>query len=71
MARQVRDSRLETREARLAKAPRRDEPYRRLIDEGLHLRYRKRARGGVVDCPHIQKRQVLQAHHRPADDNYK
>jgi hypothetical protein len=46
MARQVRDSRLETREARL-RLPRRDEPYWRLIHEGLHLGYRKRARGGV------------------------
>lgn len=46
MARQVRDSRLETREARL-RLPRRDEPYWRLIHEGLHLGYRKCARGGV------------------------
>ena len=46
MARQVRDSRLETREAR-AKLKQGDEPYWRLIHEGLHLSYRKRTRGGV------------------------
>jgi integrase len=46
MARQVRDSRLETREAR-ARLKQRDEPYWRLIHEGLHLGYRKRVRGGV------------------------
>jgi integrase len=46
MARQVRDSRLETREAR-ARLKQRDEPYWRLIHEGLHLGYRKRTRGGV------------------------
>jgi integrase len=46
MARQVRDSRLETREAR-ARLKSRDEPYWRLIHEGLHLGYRKRVRGGV------------------------
>ncbi|MGH8612626.1 MAG: tyrosine-type recombinase/integrase [Gammaproteobacteria bacterium] len=46
MARQVRDARLETREAR-ARLKARDEPYWRLIHERLHLGYRKRARGGV------------------------
>ena len=46
MARQVRDSRLKTREAR-ARLKQRDEPYWRLIHEGLHLGYRKRVRGGV------------------------
>jgi hypothetical protein len=46
MARQVRDSRLETREAQ-ARLKTRDEPYWRLIHEGLHLGYRKRVRGGV------------------------
>ena len=46
MARQVRDARLETREAR-ARLKARDEPYWRSIHEGLHLGYRKRVRGGV------------------------
>lgn len=46
MARTVRDSRLESREARLRLKPR-HEPYWRLLHEGLHLGYRKGSRGGV------------------------
>ena len=46
MGRQVRDARLETRDARL-KLKQRHEPYWRLIHEGLHLGYRKGPRGAV------------------------
>ena len=44
MARSTRDARLETRSAR-AKLKRRHEPYWRLIGQGLHLGYRKGAKG--------------------------
>lgn len=48
MGRQVRDARLETREARRRLKARADrEPYWRLLREGLHLGYRIGARGGV------------------------
>jgi len=46
MGRKVRDSRLESREARLKLTPR-NEPYWRLIHEGLHLGYRKGQRTGT------------------------
>lgn len=46
MARQVRDSRLETREARL-RLKTRKEPYWRLISEGIHLGYYRGDRGGM------------------------
>lgn len=46
MGRQVRDARLDSREARL-KLKARHEPYWRLIHEGLHLGYRKGPRGGA------------------------
>lgn len=45
MGRQVRDSRIDTRDARLKLKPRK-EPYWRLIHEGLHLGYYRGARGG-------------------------
>jgi integrase len=60
VARTVRDSRLETREARRRLAPQ-HEPYWRLVHEGLHLGYRKGPRGGVwlsrqyVDGRYIKK----------------
>lgn len=48
MARKVRDSRIETRQARLRlPVPADREPYWRLVHEGLHLGYRKAPRGGV------------------------
>lgn len=48
MGRAVKDSRLDTREARLKLKQRADrEPYWRLIQGGLHLGYRKGTRGGV------------------------
>src|SRR5947207_15718135 len=46
MGRKIRDSRLETREARLRLTPR-NEPYWRLIHGGLHLGYRKGRRTGT------------------------
>ena len=46
MGRRVRDARLDTREARL-RLKAHHEPYWRLIHEGLHLGYRKGARGGA------------------------
>lgn len=46
MARTVRDSRLETREARL-RLKMRQEPYWRLISEGVHLGYYRGNRGGI------------------------
>jgi hypothetical protein len=46
VTRAVKDARLDTREARL-KLPISHEPYWRLIHEGLHLGYRKGARGGI------------------------
>lgn len=46
MGRVVKDARLDSREARL-KLPINHEPYWRLIHEGLHLGYRKGARGGI------------------------
>ena len=46
MARKVRDTRLETRDAR-AVLKRKHEPYWRQIEPGLFLGYRKGARGGV------------------------
>ncbi|MDN5871748.1 MAG: site-specific integrase [Nitrococcus sp.] len=45
MARTVRDSRLETRTARLKLAPR-GKPYYRALDQGLHIGYRKTTTGG-------------------------
>ncbi len=45
MARRVRDSRLETRAAR-AKLPRQTKPFFSPVSLGLHLGYRKGARGG-------------------------
>jgi hypothetical protein len=42
----VKDARLDSREARL-KLPISHEQYWRLIHEGLHLGYRKGARGGI------------------------
>lgn len=48
MGRAVKDSKLDTREARLnLKAKSAREPHWRLIHEGLHLGYRKGKRGGV------------------------
>lgn len=48
MARKVRDSRLETRQARLKLAePANREPFWRLLHQGLHIGYRKAPRGGV------------------------
>ena len=48
MGRTVKDSRLDTREARLKLKERADrEPYWRLIHQGLHLGYRKTSSGGV------------------------
>jgi integrase len=44
MARTVRDSMLQTREARL-KLKRRGKPYWRLLDSGLHLGYRRNKKG--------------------------
>lgn len=46
MGRQVKDARLDNREARLKLKPK-HEPYWRLIYEGLHLGYRKGPRGGI------------------------
>ena len=46
MGRSVKDSKLDTREAR-KKIPARHEPYWRLIHEGMHLGYRKGPRGGA------------------------
>src|SRR3990167_7485794 len=46
MSRKVRDSRLQSREARLKLTPH-NEPYWRLIHEGLHLGYRKGHRTGT------------------------
>lgn len=46
MARLVRDSRLESREAR-SRLKKRKEPYWRLISEGIHLGYYRGDRGGV------------------------
>jgi len=46
MARLVRDSRLESREARL-RLKMRQEPYWRLISEGIHLGYYRGNRGGI------------------------
>lgn len=46
MARTVRDSQLDSRQARSRLKPR-HEPYWRLLHEGLHLGYRKGARGGA------------------------
>lgn len=46
MGRLVRDSRLETREAR-SRLKIKHEPYWRLLNEGLHLGYRKGNRGGI------------------------
>lgn len=46
MGRKVKDTSLDTREAR-RKLKQRHEPYWRLIDGGLHLGYRKGPRGGV------------------------
>ncbi|EKD75460.1 MAG: hypothetical protein ACD_44C00124G0001 [uncultured bacterium] len=46
MARLVRDSRLESREARL-RLKMRQEPYWRLISEGIHLGYYRGNRGGM------------------------
>jgi hypothetical protein len=45
MARTVRDSNLESRTARLRLAPA-GKPYWRLIEGGLHVGYRRRAKGG-------------------------
>jgi integrase len=48
MARKIRDSRLETRQARLRlPVPADREPYWRLIHLGLHIGYRKSTRGGI------------------------
>lgn len=46
MGRVVKDARLDSREARI-KLPVSHEPYWRLIHAGLHLGYRKGARGGI------------------------
>ncbi len=46
MARQVRDAKLSTREAR-SKLSVQHVPHWRLIHEGLHLGYRKGARAGT------------------------
>ena len=46
MARTVRDTALATRSARLRLAPR-AKPYWRLLEQGLHLGYRRRATGGT------------------------
>lgn len=46
MARTVRDSQLDSRQARSRLKPR-HEPYWRLLHEGLHLGYRKGSRGGA------------------------
>lgn len=46
MGRSVKDSKLDSREAR-RKLPTRHEPYWRLIHEGMHLGYRKGPRGGA------------------------
>ncbi len=45
MARQVRDAKLETREAR-KRLKTQSEPHWRALDKGLHLGYRRRANGG-------------------------
>lgn len=45
MARQVKDSKLDTREAR-KRLKVQDEPYWRSLDTGLHLGYRRRSNGG-------------------------
>jgi hypothetical protein len=47
VARTVRDARLETRTARAKLAPR-GKPYWKAIDQGLHLGYRRHAKGGGV-----------------------
>lgn len=46
MARAVKDSKLDSREARLKLAAR-HKPYWRLIDRGCHIGYRKGVRGGI------------------------
>ncbi|TAN47032.1 MAG: site-specific integrase, partial [Rhodospirillales bacterium] len=46
MARAVKDSRLDSREAR-SKLEARHKPYWRLIDRGCHIGYRKGVRGGI------------------------
>lgn len=46
MARAVKDSKLDSREARL-KLEARHKPYWRLIDRGCHIGYRKGVRGGI------------------------
>lgn len=48
MGRTVKDTRLETRQARLRLSVKKDrEPYWRLLRQGLHLGYRKTTNGGV------------------------
>src|SRR5262245_23420335 len=46
MARTVRDAALVTRSARLRLAPR-AKPYWRMLEQGLHLGYRRRSTGGT------------------------
>lgn len=65
MDRQIRDARLETRNAR-TRLKQRHEPYWRLIESGLHLGYRKGPRGGVwimrtYDGSAYQKQQLAKA----------
>lgn len=47
MGRLVRDSRLESRDAR-SRLKARKEPYWRLISEGVHLGYYHGDRGGII-----------------------
>ena len=59
MARSLRDSRLETREARLRLKPR-GKPYWRLIEPGLHLGYRRLGPFWDMVCAALCRRPGLQ-----------
>lgn len=68
MGRQVRDSRLESREAR-HRLPKRHKPYWRVLAEGVHLGYRKGERGGVWRVRAYIKGKYLERVVGPADDH--
>ena len=67
MGRAVKDSKLDTREAR-RKLPGRHDPYWRLIHEGMHLGYRKGPRGGAWIARQFHKGKYQKKALATADD---
>jgi hypothetical protein len=64
MARTVREATLGTRSARL-RLPVQTKPYWRVIEQGLHLGYRRRATGGLDCTPARRARPLSRDQARP------